>query len=188
MKQKQTDAANRAVAGAAAALVTAAEVRRLILAAQAAWRQQTKLGLTDDSFEAWRHGALWDACRKTSFRTVGQREFGLSLAYFGRMSDGGTAGRAGPANAAIAARESSEDGDRRRAAWKLEHTCLDLAQAFGGPESANAYAANLLRTIHKTDLDGATAKQIWQVIFTLRNRARALARKRELELEGGVPQ
>ena len=43
------DKSDLAVRGAAAALVTGAEVKRLILEAQAEWREQTRLGLTDDA-------------------------------------------------------------------------------------------------------------------------------------------
>jgi hypothetical protein len=183
------DKSDLAVRGAAAAPVTGAEVKRLILEAQAAWREQTRLALTDDAFEVWRHAALWDAVRKTSFRAVGQHEFGIALGYFRRLAGkeaagSGAASRAGGwsgTNARIAERESGAEGDRRRAEWKLRKTCEEVKEAFNGdPEQALAYACVLLRTIHKTDLQHATGKQVWQVMFTLKSRAAARTNKQSL--------
>jgi hypothetical protein len=161
------DASDMAVAGAAAARVTAGEVRALILTAQGAWRRQRELGLTEDGFDAWRRGALWDAVRKASFRALGQREYGVALAAFQRL--GGAAPRAA---AGIGARETGPEGDRRRAEHALRQACAAAADAFGGDAGqALAYARVLLRQIHRAELASATAKQIWQVVFTLRSRA-----------------
>ena len=47
-----------------------------------------------------------------------------------------------------------------------------MKEAFNNDaEQALAYACVLLRTIHKTTLDKATGKQVWQVMFTLKSRA-----------------
>jgi hypothetical protein len=171
---------DKAVLGAAASPVTGVEVKRLILEAQSAWRTQSALGLCDEPFEAWRHGALYDAVRKTSFRAVGQKEFGLALAHFERLAGKEPDTRWGHANHAIAQRESGPEGDRRRAEYMLRKECETVKDAFrGDPGQALAYALTLLRQIHKTDLPRATAKQIWQVKFTLSNRAKAHAKKAE---------
>lgn len=172
------NASDKAILGAAQSLVTPAEVRRLILEAQAAWRAQCALGLADEDFEPWRHGALYDALRKTSFRAVGQHEFGLALAHFEKLAGKEPATRWGRSNHAIAAREATPEGDRRRAEYCLRETCSTVSGCFhNDPGQALAYALVLLRKIHKTDLQHASAKQIWQVKFTLSNRAKAHARK-----------
>lgn len=181
------DKSDLTVRGAAAALASKDEVKRLILAAQEAHREQKRLGLTDDTFDVWRHAALWDAVRKTSFRSVGQKEFGQALSHFLRL-----AGKDGPqgaasgwqrTNAHIAGRESGPEGDRRRAEYMLRKTCGEVKAAFEGDEGqALAYACVLLRTIHATTLDQAQAKQIVQTMFTMRTRAKArLAKARKQE-------
>ena len=185
------DKSDLAVRGAAAALVTGAEVKRLILEAQAAWREQTRLGLTDDAFDVWRKAALWDAVRKQSFRAVGQAEFGIALGHFRRMAGKATGGDARPTgwngtNARIAERETGPEGDRRSAEFKLRQACGEVREAFNNDaEQALAYACVLLRTIHKTDLQHATGKQVWQVMFTLKSRAAARIKKGQRSEIGG---
>lgn len=182
------DRSEKAVKGAAASAVTPEEVKRLILAAQAAWREQTRIGLAEEDFDAWRHGALYDAVRKTSFRQVTQREFGLALGHFGRLAGRGPNTSWQRANEAIASRESTPEGDRRRAEHVLRETCAGLDEAFGGPDKALAYACVLLRRIHRTDLPAATAKQIWQVMFTMKARGKAHAAKQAaMEAERPAP-
>lgn len=167
-----------AVKGAAAAQVSKEQVRSLILEAQAAWRRQSELGLCEEDFDAWRHGALYDAVRKTSFRAVGQSDFGKALNHFERLAGKTPSTFWGRANHAIAARETGPEGDRRRAEHKLLEACDQVKAAFADDaEQALAYACVLLKTIHRTDLPAATAKQIWQVMFTLRNRAAARIKK-----------
>jgi hypothetical protein len=175
------DNSDLAVKGAASARINKEEVKRLILEADSAWRKQTELGLCDSSFEDWRHAALWDAVRKSSFRNLGQREFGIALGYFRKLS-GKPEARQGwnGTSAKIAERESGPEGDRRRAEYKLREACRTHADAFNGdPEQALAYALVLLRQIHCADLPTATAKQIWQVMFTLNTRAAKRIKREE---------
>lgn len=168
------DASDMAVIGAGSALIGRDQVRRLILRAQSAWRAQCALGLCDDTFDAWRHGALYDAVRKTSFRAVTQREFGVALGHFIRLSGGSeTAYRN---DRRIAGRESSGEGDRRRAMAAIYSACQGAADVLGS--GAHAYALSLLDKIHGVTAEQATARQIWQVIFTIRNRAAAKRRKK----------
>lgn len=179
------DKAELAINGAAASQVTAAEVRRLILVASSAHKVQTSLGLADQDFDTWRKGILWEAVHKASFRTLGQRDYGLAIAAFLKL--GGTevrtasgsrpSGKWGAANARIAARETSAEGDRRRAEYKLRETCRDCAEAFGGEEQARAFARTLMAKIHKTTVADANARQIWAVLFTVRSRAAAKLKK-----------
>lgn len=181
------DNAERAVKGAAAAGINADEVRRLILAAQTAHKLQASLGLTEDTFDVWRKGVLWDTVRRSSFRQLGQAEFGKAMKAFLLLGGkdappvrSGAVRRFGKwdrTNEAIARNESSAEGDRRRAEWCLKKECRDLQEAWDNDEAqAMAYAVVLLRTIHQLpqgrELANATAKQIWAVVFTMRTRAR----------------
>ena len=68
-----------------------------------------------------------------------------------------------------------DDADRAR--WVLREECRELGWAFGGEAGARRYAEALLAKIHKTEWMSATARQLWQVIFTLRNRGRVKGSK-----------
>ncbi len=159
----RTDRTGRAMAAQGAGPIDKEQTSALILAARRAWQAQTAAGLEDGAFEAWRHAALWDAVRKQSFRAVTQGEYARAMAYFGRLSGGSGAP---PREAASGAAD-----ELRRAVWRLREECRDAGDAFGGEEAAQRYAATLLKNIHKATLETATARQIWQVAFTLRNRA-----------------
>ena len=67
--------------------------------------------------------------------------------------------------------------ERRRALWSLNLEEGRLAEEFGGREGAERYADALFGKIHRTDRYAATARQVWAVIFTLRNRAKGRARR-----------
>jgi hypothetical protein len=136
------------------------QVRALIVTASAAWKRQRALGLTEDTFDAWRKAALWDAVAESSFRAVTQGLYAQAMDHFAVLAGGQP--KADPA---------AEDAERR-ARWKLQEVCgsLGAAFAFDGRENATAYARGLFRKIHRTSLEDATAGQIWQVIYTLNNR------------------
>ena len=146
------------------------QVRELILAAQQAWRKQTELGLTDIPFEDWRKQTLWDLVCKASFRTVNQTEFNKCMDGFLVL-----AGKRAPGP--LNCTKVQADDETRRAIWRLKETCKDLAENFGGEEGAMRYANSLMEKIHKVKLSAANAKQVWQVVFTLKNRAAAHDKK-----------
>lgn len=177
------DASERAIAGAGSAPISAEQVRTLILAAQSAWRAQSAAGLADTEFEAWRHGALFDACRMRSFRAVTQREYGAVLAHFTAMSGRPASAPSVRRASAIAGREACGEGDRRRAEAALRSECVTLDEVFGKGR-AFWYAESLFEKIHNTRVEVATAAQIWQVLFTLRNRAATKRRKLQDEAAG----
>jgi len=168
----------RAVAGAAGAPLSNEQKRDLAMAAQAAWQVQTRLGLwapADGDADAFRHAAAFDACGLASFRAMTQRHFLPVLGYF-RTLAGGEARRL-LAHAAL--------DDTRRALAKLQDECAACASEFGDDAGAWAYAQVLLRKIHKATPVTATPRQVWQVLFTLRNRAAAIRRKRpQMPLDG----
>lgn len=167
------DASERAVEGQANCLVDSNQVRRLILQAQGAWRVQCSAGLAEESegFDVWRKGVLFDAVRKTSFRLLTQREYGKALAVFLQLCgrDVSRFPARTRSNSAVAERESGAEGDRRRAMHALYAECEKVADVFG--KQSFWYATTLLDKIHHVGPESATAKQIWQTIFTLRNRA-----------------
>lgn len=163
-------ATERAIAAQAAYPLTAAQVRDLILAANRAWKEQRRYGLADEPFDVWRRAALHDACGRQSFRDVRQGEYGRVRSYLERL-----AGRKAPARRASGKPQAADEADRAR--WALERECAAQADAFGGLDGAEAYADALLGCIHKTTRGLATAKQLWQVLFTLRNRAATKRRR-----------
>ena len=146
------------------------QVRELILAAQQAWRKQTELGLTDIPFDDWRKQTLWDLVCKSSFRTVNQTDFNKALNGFQILS-----GKRAPGH--LDCTKVQANDETRRAIWRLKETCKDLAEHFGGEEGAMRYANSLIEKIHKVKLSDANAKQVWQVVFTLKNRASAHDKK-----------
>jgi hypothetical protein len=141
------------------------QVKELILAAQNAWRKQTELGLTDQPFEDWRKQSLWDLICKSSFRTVNQTEFNKALDGFFILS-----GKRQPGHLNCSKVKSADE--TRRAIWRLKEECKEAASAFGGEDGAMRYANSLMEKIHKVKLGDASAKQVWQVIFTLKNRSK----------------
>ena len=161
---------DQAIAGQNNQTLTKVQVRDLILAAQSAYHVQQKAGLADEPFEIWRRAALHDAAGKGSFRALTQREYGKALAYFQIL-----AGRKPNVRRAAAKPPAADEADRAR--WSLDNECRRTADTFGSYEGARTYAEALLGRIHRTTMTGATAKQLWQVFFTLRNRARAKLRQ-----------
>ena len=167
------DPATQAILGQAGGVITKRQVRDLILAARQAYLVQQRGGLADEPFDVWRKGGLQDACGRQSFRDVRQGEYGEVLRYFLMYAERPVAQRR-------AAAQGQARDEARRARWALERECEKLAPAFGSREGALAYAGALLGRIHKTCLEEATARQCWQVLFTMRNRARAKTRQKPL--------
>ena len=161
------NAADKAVRAQGGAVVKPHQVKAMILAARRAYIEQAKLGLVDDGvgFDAWRRATLHDvvgAAAPSSFRAVTQRDYVAVLRYFGEL--------AGNGGMDAAAREKETD-EQRRALWTLNLVEGEVAEAFGGREGAERYADALFGKIHRTVRYAATARQVWAVIFTLRNRA-----------------
>ncbi len=159
-------AIDRAVRAQGAFVVKPHQVRAMILAARRAYVAQSKLGLVDYGvdFDAWRCAALHDVTgpgSPDSFRAVTQRDYAAVVEYFLELA-GGKAERS----------SAIKSGDEvRRALWALAFAERDSAGVFGGAEGVRRYVDALFARIHATDRAHATAKQVWAVIFTLRNRA-----------------
>ena len=173
------DAIDKAVRAQGGAVVKPHQVKAMILVARRAYSEQSKAGLVDDGvgFDAWRRATLHDVVGPSapdSFRAVTQRDYAAVIAYFGELAGDRRAQR--PA--------TPSDDEQARALWTLNLVEGEVAGTLGGREGARRYADALFRKIHKTERYAATARQVWAVIFTLRNRA---SRKREeARLEAGV--
>ena len=160
------DAIDKAVRAQGGAVVKSHQVKAMILAARRAYKMQADAGLVDDGvdFDAWRRATLHDvvgAAAPDSFRAVTQRDYAAVMDYFGRLAGD---------KRAEARRSDTIADEERRALWALNLVEGEVAGTLGGREGARRYADALFRKIHKTDRYGATARQVWAVIFTLRNR------------------
>ena len=174
------DAIDKAVRAQGGAVVKPHQVKAMILAARRAYSGQAKAGLVDDGvdFDAWRRATLHDvvgAAAPDSFRAVTQRDYAAVMDYFGRLAGD---------KRAEARRSDTIADEERRALWALNLVEGEVAGTLGGREGARRYADALFRKIHKTDRYGATARQVWAVIFTLRNRATKRRAKTALGARG----
>jgi len=161
------DKAEEAVEGQGSYPLTNEQKKRLVCAVRAAYDVQRSFGWADEPFDVWRRGALADATQETSIRALRQHKYNTALKYFLEL-----AGRE-----AAARRVRGEDEDkRRRAVWALMSHIAGLSCAFGGIDCAERYADTLFKNIHRTTMERATAKQVWAVIFTMRNRAKSKAK------------
>lgn len=164
---------DEAIAGSRATPLTSRQRQLLAAAARRAWVAQTKLGLGGSgSFNDWRHEQCLLELGAAGLRELDQARYGRAMAHFLTLA-GGTP-RRGDWRAA-GKRPARDDADRAR--WSLRRECTALAADFGSEAGADAYATSLLLRIHKTDWMSANAKQLWQVLFTMRNRARARSKK-----------
>lgn len=154
-----------AIAAQGAGSLTPLQVRTLAAEARRAYETQRRLGLADEDFDAWRHGAVQDAVPgRRGLRDLTQADFAPVRAWLRELAGGQRPG---------CRRSPSEDDDARRARWTLRRSMESHAGFFGGPDGVEAYVADLFRRIHGTTMEEASARQIWQVFYTLRNRASA---------------
>lgn len=155
----------RAIEAQGAGPLTPLQIRTLAVEARRAWAAQRKLGLAEESFDAWRHGAVQDAAPgKGGLRELTQADFAPVRAWLKELADGQRPG---------CLRSPAEDDDARRARWTLRREMAARTRVFGGPDGVEAYVADLFRRIHGTTMEEASAKQVWQVFYTLRERANA---------------
>ena len=178
------NAIDRAVRAQGGAVVKPHQVKAMVLAARRAYNVQSDAGLVDDGvdFDSWRRATLHDvvgAAAPDSFRAVTQRDYAAVVEYFGRL-----AGDRAPTGGN--SKRTTASDEERRALCSLGMEEAAQADAFGGREGARRYADALFARIHKTDRYAATAKQIWAVIFTLRNRAAKIRSKTALGARGAA--
>ncbi|MFA5265066.1 MAG: hypothetical protein WC378_14675 [Opitutaceae bacterium] len=111
-------------------------------------------------FASWRHVEQGKACGVQSLRACTQAHYGRLLAHFQAIA-GNVAG-------ADRTRARDGDNDRRIARYKL-------AEALRERDLGEAYAASICRRQYRCALDEASAKQVWHLVYTVRNRRKALA-------------
>lgn len=171
-------AAARAVEAAAAAPVTARQVRTLAVQARKAFDMQNRLDMIDygADFDTWRKGVLWDCCQKTSFKALGQREWEVASAAFRALAGG----KSRPS------RVEAEEGDRRRAMHGFRADCreFDSAALFGAPGGAERFAERIASDVFGRGIARLDAGEITKVCFTLRSRART--RRSRIGGKGGA--
>ena len=166
------NAIDKAVRAQGGGVVKPHQVKAMILAARRAYSEQSKAGLVDDGvdFDAWRRATLHDVVGPSapdSFRAVTQRDYAAVIGYFQELAGDRRARR--PA--------TPSDDEQARALWSLNLVEGEVAGMLGGRDGARRYADALFRKIHKTERHAATARQVWAVIFTLRNRAQKRAQR-----------
>ena len=180
------NAIDKAVRAQGGAVVKPHQVKAMVIAAHRAFKVQQGLGLVEDgeSFDTWRRATIHDvvgAAAPSSFKAVTQRDYAAVIAYFGELAgevevEKCRTCRTSRTSRTKTARPSTfqlRDADEcSRALWSLTLVEGEVEGAFGGREGARRYADALFAKIHRTDRLAASARQIWAVIFTLRQRAR----------------
>jgi len=159
-----------AIAAQGARPITAKQLQTLIITARKAYDTQRDLGLADDfgDFDKWRKGQLYyltENSDKTiaSFRDITQRDYSRVLKHFSEHAlMMGTAEKC----------KTTEQDEYSRAHHAFKKTIDEVAHAFDSAEGALLYAAAIYQDQYRCPLPKATAKQIWRIIFTLKNRAK----------------
>lgn len=110
---------------------------------------------------AFRHGEVAKACGKLGLRCCSQDDFALVKAHFLHLL--GEDGRA------LKAHVHGVNNDERIAEWKLMEAIKDAA-AVG---IDRRYAEAICKRQYGCTIIEASAKQKWNLMFTIKNRARA---------------
>ena len=113
-------------------------------------------------FEAWRHVEQGKACGVQSLRDSDQQHYAPLLAHFQKLA-GDTAG-------ADRTRARDADNDRRIALFKLRQALAERGLSEG-------YAAAICRRQHRCELAQASVKRLWFLVYTVRNRRTATAKR-----------
>lgn len=121
-------------------------------------REAFALQFTDADFTDWRREEQFKAVGKLSLRDCTQADYKRLEARFLRL--GGEEGDA------MRAETRAGTEDKRLAFYKLEEACT-------GAGLAMSYAAAICRNQFKCGLNEATAKQLWNLMFTIRNRRKS---------------
>ena len=112
-----------------------------------------------ECFDAWRHVETRKAVGIESLCECTQAHYARALAHFQRL--------AGQESVAQHTEAKDQDNPRRIALWKLN-------DALRQRDLAREYAAKICRAQYRCGLDEASAGQLWRLIYTIRNRFKAL--------------
>ena len=143
-----------------------AEIGQLARQAWQAWEgreafiESNELSVSD-CFAAWRHVEQGKACGKQSLKAcTSEEDYERLRAHFLAL-----AGREGPAARALVRQATNPE---RIARYKLD----EALKAAGFDEN---YAREICRIQFRCSLRNATARQLWCLVFTVRNRGRKVA-------------
>ena len=121
---------------------------------KAAAKQKLEFGSSKE-FEEWRRSEQADAVGKTSLTGCSQDDYKPLMAHFLALS--------GETGAAFDAQMMSQLEPKRVAFFKLGEACDQAGVAM-------AYAGAIARNRFKCGLNDCSPKQLWQLVFTVRNR------------------
>ena len=112
-------------------------------------------GSLEQLFREWRHEQQLKACGKSSLRDCVQSDYLPLRAHFENLI--------GESDRALETHLRASSEPARIAMMKLRAACSEAGLDL-------AYPAKICRTQYKCDLDEANAKQLWRLVFTVRNR------------------
>jgi hypothetical protein len=169
---------DRAIAGASSAPLSKEQKKNVVMAAAEAWAKDDGRPHYDpDAFEArdplalspgealelWRHEEQQKACGRKHLTACTQRDYALLMAHFARLCE--------RVNTANAWAERAATNGHRQAMAKLQRTFEEVRSAIDRPVD---YALAIARRQFKvTALEDCTERQLWSLVYTLRNRASA---------------
>lgn len=122
--------------------------------------------------KAWRHVEQGKAVGIQSLCECSQAHYGRLKAHFEQLG-----GRTAAAQR-TAARDS--DNDRRVARFKLDEALRERGLSTG-------YVVSICRRQNRCELDQATAKQLWRLVYTVRNRRKPARPAAAAKPAGEVP-
>jgi hypothetical protein len=148
-----------AVHGAASKPLSREQKTALVLIARQAYDARKAKGDELPGFDAWRGEQAIAACG-SRISEAGNADFSAIKARFLSYL---------PDARAFVAAVRSETEERRQALYKLRQDCQTRGLDFP------AYPASIARQQYKRDLEQCTPKQIWRLVFTVRNRRKPQA-------------
>lgn len=155
-------AQERAIRGAAAAPLSADQVRSLVLLARRTFDALIERGeiSKDADFDDWRHRECLMAVERPGLRACGNEDFMPLKAHFLRSL--------GAREAADRAQWVAATEPRRWAGLKLRRECEAARHVIGDPD---AYIAAICRSKFKCAPAECSEKQLWTLVFDIRRAA-----------------
>jgi hypothetical protein len=175
------NAIDQAIEGASTAALTHRQKGIVCAAARSAWERAGRpffepqaaaegcpLALTEtEALALWRQEQQQEACGRRHLTAATQADYPLLRAHFDRLNGRVERAEGWAGRAAL--------DPVRQARAKLERTLEEVAPTIDRPRDyALAIAARQYRA---ADLESLTAKQLWSLVYTLRNRAAARRNK-----------
>jgi len=152
-------------------LLSTVQKTKLSIAARSAWEIQSNSGLVDGKFDDWRYTETEIACGVRSFREARNSDYLSILAHFLRL-----AGKTAEAEAAWAktgrVTGSTEQHDTHENREVARAILRDLVAKSNGKLSDSYVLAIATRKHPGATLDTLTARQLQQLVFTLKARLR----------------